>query len=92
MRLSDVRRMAETSQVQLAARLRVNQAVISRLESQNDAKLSTILGYIKALGGHAELVVRFDAFEAPIKLFGDPSPSVGTRGKFKLPRSFKVAA
>lgn len=68
MRLRDVRHLIDQPQTEIAGRLHVGQAVISRLENQNDAKLSTIRDYVEALGGRAELVVRFDGFEAPIDL------------------------
>ena len=68
MRLRDVRHLIDQPQTEIAGRLHVGQAVISRLENQNDAKLSTIRDYVEALGGRAELIVRFDGFEAPIDL------------------------
>ena len=77
MRLRDVRHLIDQPQTEIAGRLHVGQAVISRLENQNDAKLSTIRDYVEALGGRAELVVRFDGFEAPIDL----SSAIGTESE-----------
>ena len=68
LRLGDVRLLVNERQAELAERLNVGQGVISRLESRNDAKLSTIYEYVEALGGRAVLMVRFDDFEAPIEL------------------------
>lgn len=68
LRLGDVRLLVNERQTELAGRLKVGQGVISRLESRNDAKLSTIYEYVEALGGRAVLMVRFDDFEAPIEL------------------------
>jgi hypothetical protein len=66
--LGDVRRLLDQSQTAVADALGIGQAVISRLENRHDARLGTIIDYVKALGGEAQLVVRFDAFEAPIEL------------------------
>ena len=68
LRLCDVRHLVNERQTELADRLNVGQGVISRLENRNDAKLSTIYGYVEALGGRAVLMVRFDDFEAPIEI------------------------
>ena len=77
MRLGDIRRLVDQPQTEIAGRLHVGQAVISRLENQNDAKLSTIRDYVEALGGRAELVVHFDDFEAPIDLSRAAEPEAG---------------
>jgi transcriptional regulator with XRE-family HTH domain len=59
MALADVRRAQARTQQQLAGTLNVNQAWISRVERQTDMYLSTLRGYIEALGGELELVARF---------------------------------
>jgi transcriptional regulator with XRE-family HTH domain len=60
MALADLRRAQERTQQQLAESLNVNQAWISRVERQTDMYLSTLRGYIEALGGELELTARFD--------------------------------
>jgi predicted transcriptional regulator len=50
-RLCDIRRAAGLTQVQLAARLQIDQAAISRLERREDILVSTLRSYIEALGG-----------------------------------------
>ncbi len=61
-----------------------NQTSISRLEMRDDHRLSTVRDYVAALGGQLELHVRFDTFEAPIKI-GALSPSkIPARGRTKL--------
>lgn len=80
LRLCDVRHLVNERQTELADRLNVGQGVISRLENRNDAKLSTIYGYVEALGGRAVLVVRFDDFEAPIEIdFSSRANDAGPR-------------
>lgn len=66
--LGDVRRLLNRPQTAVADTLGIGQAVISRLENRHDARLGTIIDYVKALGGEAQLVVQFEGFEAPIEL------------------------
>ena len=60
MALADLRRAQTQTQQQLAETLNVNQAWISRVERQTDMYLSTLRGYIEALGGELELTARFN--------------------------------
>jgi hypothetical protein len=64
--LREVRSLLGVPQNSLADDLHVNQAAISRLENRDDIKLSTLLAYFEALGGHVEMRVRFKEFEAEI--------------------------
>jgi len=48
------------SQRALAERLEVSQANISRIEHEDDLKLSTLVGYVSALGGELEIRATFD--------------------------------
>lgn len=66
--LRDIRQLVATSQATIAEMMSKNQAEISRLETRDDAKLSTILGYIAALGGEVEINVKFDTFSGPLVL------------------------
>jgi DNA-binding XRE family transcriptional regulator len=54
-RLYDLRQALGVSQTELARRLEVSQANVSRIEHEHDLKLSTLRGYIAALGGELEL-------------------------------------
>jgi transcriptional regulator with XRE-family HTH domain len=58
--LSELRRMAGMTQVQLADLLATTQGQISRLERQSDMLLSTLSAYLTALGVQASLVVLVD--------------------------------
>lgn len=64
--LSQVRGLMKVQQAALAARLDVNQAAVSKLESRADAKLSTLAAYAAALGGVLEVKMRFPEFETCI--------------------------
>lgn len=55
--LSEIRRIAGVTQVQLAAALNTSQGQISRLERQSDMLLSTLSAYLTALGASATLVI-----------------------------------
>ena len=57
--LKELRTLAGKTQVEVAARLRRTQSQLSKLERQDDALLSTLRDYVKALGGELELVARF---------------------------------
>jgi transcriptional regulator with XRE-family HTH domain len=64
-------RMARAStQVELADRLHVSQASVAKLERRTDVLLSTLRQYIEALGGHLDLVVRFDDGAEPLLITG----------------------
>ncbi|MCP5368240.1 MAG: XRE family transcriptional regulator [Hyphomicrobiales bacterium] len=69
MTLRDLRRALERTQVDLAARLNIGQDSVSRLEKRGDLLLSTLRGYVEAMGGSLELLVRFPD-RPPVKLAG----------------------
>jgi hypothetical protein len=66
--LSDLRTLTGTPQTQLASALNRNQPAISKLETRDDMKLSSLVAYVAALGGRVDLRVRFDDWEAAIEL------------------------
>ncbi len=57
--MRELRAFAGRSQVEVAEAMGVAQAEVSRLEGRADTKLSTIVRYVKALGGEVEVVARF---------------------------------
>ena len=67
MTLQALRKALTMTQEEMAARLQVNQENISRLEKRSDMKISTLQGYIEALGGKLNLTVDFPG-RAPIRL------------------------
>lgn len=57
--LRDLRKSRRVSQVELANRLNLKQAAISRMERRADMHLSTLEERVKALGGVLEIRARF---------------------------------
>ena len=69
MGLAALRQAAELTQAELARRLGVTQAAISRIEQPHDLLLSTLNSYLQAIGGTARMIVRFaDGHEATLNL------------------------
>ena len=55
--LAAIRRTAGLTQTELAAKLGVGQAAVSKIERQSDMLMSTLASYLRALRVHASLVV-----------------------------------
>lgn len=75
--LHKLRQTRALSQVALAQTLQVHQAAISKMEHRNDMYVSTLREYIRALGGHLEIVARFPEGAIKISNFND-QPDVHT--------------
>jgi DNA-binding Xre family transcriptional regulator len=58
-RLYELRHHEAVSQMELAGRLEVTQGAISKLESSEDVRVSTLRQYLEALGARIELVAVF---------------------------------
>jgi len=78
--LQQLRKARDLTQVQLAKTLGKEQAEISQLEKRSDMLLSTLRGYVEAMGGSLNLVIQFDDRD-PVFLagIGDDEPSVTPR-------------
>ncbi len=59
MTLRDLRKALDLTQARLAEVLNIGQDSVSRLEQRSDLMLSTLRGYVAALGGRLELIARF---------------------------------
>lgn len=57
--LYEIRKARALTQQQVAALLHVSQGEVSRIENQSDLFLSTLQGYLEAIGGHLEVVGTF---------------------------------
>jgi len=69
MGLAALRQAAELTQVELARRMGVTQAAVSRMEQPHDLLLSTLNAYLEAVGGNATVIVRFaDGHEVQLDL------------------------
>jgi DNA-binding Xre family transcriptional regulator len=66
--LASLRVDRQLTQVELAKRLGVSQGNVSELERRDDVYLSTLRGYVEALGGRLEVAAVFDQERTPINL------------------------
>ena len=81
MGLAALRQAADLTQVELARKLGVSQAAVSRIEQPHDLLLSTLNAYLQAVGGHARVIVQFaDGHEVDLDL----SALAATRGELEL--------
>ena len=71
MPLHELRQARELSQVKLAQALNVNQAAVSKMEHRTDMYISTLRGYIRAMGGDLDIVARFPDGDVKITNFAD---------------------
>ena len=69
MSLRDLRRAMEMTQVHVAKELGIGQENVSRIESRTDLLLSTLSGYVEAVGGQLRLVAEFPG-RPPVALTG----------------------
>jgi len=69
MTVQELRRSKEFTQEQVAKILGVGQDSVSRLEKRPDIKISTLQGYIDALGGKLTIIAEFPGQES-IKIVG----------------------
>lgn len=65
--LQDLRKAFGLTQTTIAKKLKVGQDTVSRVEKRTDMLLSTLSGYVKAMGGELNLVVEFPD-RPPVKL------------------------
>lgn len=69
MQLRDLRKSRSLTQVEMANVMNVEQATISKIERRDDMYVSTLTGYVKALGGELKLVASFPDAEIQIHPF-----------------------
>ncbi len=68
--LKELRELHSLSQTELAHRLGVRQAAVSRVERRQDLHLDTLHAIVGALGRVLELRVKFPGCEVPLKVGG----------------------
>lgn len=89
MSLRDLRKAMGKTQAKMAKELGIKQEGVSRLEKRSDLLLSTLRGYVEAMGGELQLLATFH--REPVALSGVaeiephqiPSKSKGRAGKEK---------
>jgi len=69
MPLEEIRKARQMTQAKLAETLGVNQGEISKIEHRTDIYISTLAGYIEALGGKLEIRAIFRDREMRISQF-----------------------
>lgn len=69
MSLRDLRKARKQTQTRIAQQLGINQENVSRIEKRSDLLISTLSGYVEAMGGKLSLVVEFPD-RPPIALTG----------------------
>ena len=78
--LRQLREAQERSQEELAKKLHINQAGVSKLERRTDMYLSTLRNYIEAMGGKLEIIARFPNQAVRIMHFETLDPETRTQG------------
>jgi predicted transcriptional regulator len=68
-RLRELRQALDLTQSQLAETLKVNQAAISKMESQSDMYISTLRRFLTAMGGSLKIVAEFPHGQVVINQF-----------------------
>lgn len=66
--LRDLREVHGLSQAELAMRLGIQQAAVSKVERRHDLHLDTLSAIVKALGGTLEMKVKFPGGEVPLRM------------------------
>jgi len=65
--LKELRRLSEMSQAKIAKSLKISQPAVSKIEKQTDMYLSTLRGYVEAMGGELDVIVRLPN-RTPVKV------------------------
>lgn len=91
MSLRDLRKAMGKTQAAMAEKLGLKQENISRVEKRADMLLSTLDGYLRAMGGQLRLVVEFED-RAPVRLSGLADIGSAATHRTGKPASAKPAA
>lgn len=74
-RLAEVRKARELTQVTLARKMHISQPSVAEMERKADMLLSTLRGYIEAMGGELRLVATFPDIPSEVTIDLAPSQS-----------------
>lgn len=69
MSLRDLRKAMDKTQAKMAKALGIKQEGVSRIEKRSDLLLSTLRGYVEAMGGELRLIAEFPD-RPPVALVG----------------------
>jgi DNA-binding XRE family transcriptional regulator len=78
--LRQLREAQERSQEEVAKKLHINQAGVSKLERRTDMYLSTLRGFIEAMGGKLEIIAHFPNQDVRITQFETLNPEERPQG------------
>lgn len=78
--LRQLREARERSQQEVAKKLQIQQAAVSKLERRTDMYLSTLRSYIEAMGGELEIIARFPNQAVRITQFEALDPEERPKG------------
>jgi DNA-binding XRE family transcriptional regulator len=78
--LRQLREARERSQADMAEKLHIQQAAVSKLERRTDMYLSTLRSYIEAMGGKLEIIARFPHQAVRIMQFETLDPESRSQG------------
>lgn len=88
--LRDLRRALDLTQVKMAEELGIGQEGVSRLEKRSDLLISTLRGYVEAMGGKLRLVAEFPN-RPPVLLSGLTTVVAGAGAQVIKNRKRKAA-
>ena len=80
MSLDELRESLELTQEELAARLRVKQPAVAKLERREDVRLSTLRALIEAMGGQIEVRAVFPQGTVVLRQSGETRAAAATGG------------
>jgi len=69
MLLAEIRKQVGLTQKELAATLKIKQPSLSKIESQDDMKIGTLIRSIEALGGELELIAHLPGGDIRLSQF-----------------------
>jgi predicted transcriptional regulator len=71
MALQELRQALDLTQKELAGKLHVNQAAVSKFENQSDIYIGTLRKILAAMGGELRITAHFDEGDVQISQFND---------------------
>ncbi len=75
MALQELRRAMQLTQQEMAKKLDMNQAAVSKMEHQSDMYVSTLRRFVGAMGGELRIVAHFPQADVVITQFRDLHPT-----------------
>ena len=84
--LREIRKARKLTQQKIAKSLRIGQEGVSKIEKRSDLLISTLRGYVEAMGGQLSLVAEFPDRE-PVVLSGIGEEAPGPKPRKKHARA-----